>query len=368
MEAIGTLAGGIAHDFNNILSVIIGYTEIAKGKGVNPDIESYLENVLNAGDRAKSLVKQILTYSRRTDQEKKLLDMSIIVKEAVKLLRATIPSTIEIQQVIEHSLRSVVADPTQIHQVLINLCANAAHAMRGKGGVLGITLQNFDLPESASISSDLHPGAYVRLDVSDTGTGIEPENLHRIFDPFFTTKGKDEGTGLGLSVVYGIVKGCRGTIMVQSDPGKGTTFSVYLPAIENTAGKVKERAGQVPRGTERILFVDDETDLAQMCREMLEALGYNVIAMTSSSKALDRFESDPGNFDLVITDMTMPGMTGVDLAKELLRIRPDIPIILCTGFSETVTEEKARQLGIREFLTKPVSLQDLAVAIRRVLG
>ena len=239
--------------------------------------------------------------------------------------------------------------------------------MRGKGGVLGITLQNYELLESSSISPDLRPGPYVRLTVSDTGIGIKPENLHRIFDPFFTTKGKDEGTGLGLSVVYGIVKGCGGTVMVQSEPGKVTTFSIYLPAIDNTAGTETQRIGPVPRGNERILFVDDEQDVANIGREILETLGYGVESITSSSKALDIFRSNPRNFDLVITDMTMPGMTGVDLAKELLRVRPNIPIILCTGFSETVTEEKAKELGIREFLTKPVSFRDLARVIRRVL-
>lgn len=368
MEAMGTLAGGIAHDFNNILSVIIGYTEIARSKLTNADMEGLLQNVLRAGDRAKSLIKQILTFSRRTDQKKRPVDLSIIVKEALKLLRPTIPSSIEIQQEIDSTL-SVMADPTQIHQVLMNLCANSAHAMRDKGGVLGVFLHDCFISKHSSVSPDLPPGSYVKLTVFDTGAGIKPDDLDRIFDPFFTTKPQGEGTGLGLSMVYGIVRECKGAILVNSAPGEGTSFEIYIPGIgEEGKSEAPEEVNAVPGGNERILFVDDEPDVARMAKEMIQMLGYSIYTETSSIKALEDFRSNPRRYDLVITDMTMPGMTGKDLAKELLKVRPGLPIIMCTGYSETVSKEEARQIGISEFRMKPVSMRNMAEAIRSALG
>ncbi len=367
MEAIGTLAGGIAHDFNNILSVIIGYTEIARSKLASGDAANLLLNVLRAGDRAKSLINQILTFSRRADRKKRPVSFSIIAKEALKLLRPTIPSTIEIQQEIDSNLH-VMADPTQIHQVLINLCTNAAHAMREKGGVLGIFLHDCIIPENVKLSADVEPGPYVKLTVFDTGTGIKPADLDRIFDPFFTTKEKGEGTGLGLSMVYGIVKECKGAIEVHSMPGEGSSFEVYIPGIGENIKDIAEQAGSIPRGSERVLFVDDEPDVARMAKEMMEILGYSIMTETSSLSALESFRADPHRYDVVITDMTMPAMTGKDLAAELLNIRPDIPIIMCTGYSEAITEQTAKQLGISEYLMKPVSMRKMAEAIRKALG
>ena len=370
MQAIGTLAGGIAHDFNNILAVIIGYTEMARGKimTANGDVLNHLDQVLKASDRAKSLVKQILTFSRRTEQEKKPLDLSPIVKEVIKLLRATIPSTIEIRDMIAPAIRSVLADPTQIHQVLMNLCTNAAQALREKGGVIGVSLQDINLPQDIETTNpELHPGAYVVLKVADTGAGIEPDSLGRIFDPFFTTKSKGEGTGLGLSVVYGIVKEYGGAVVAQSEPGSGAIFRIYLPALELEVERRNDCSISIPRGSERILFVDDEKELAEMGRHMLESLGYRAISMSDSEKALQHFLAEPFRYDVIITDMTMPGMTGLELSGEVLKIRPDMPMIICTGYNETITDEKAKRLGVRELLMKPLSLKEFATSIRRAL-
>lgn len=369
MEAIGTLAGGIAHDFNNILSAIIGYTEITKLKIDQPSLHRYLDQVLNACERAKNLVAQILTFSRVTELERKPVDVTSITKEAIKLLRATIPSIIEIRHRVASDVQAVLADPTQIHQVLINLCTNAAHAMREKGGVLGVELANVEVtPEMTLSQLDVSPGRYVMLTVSDTGVGIAPEVMHRIFDPFFTTKVKGEGTGLGLSVVYGIVKDFGGAITVESEPGVASVFRVYLPAITDLAEAGEESSEPLAGGDERILFIDDEEILMEMGRDILEELGYRVTAATNSQKALERFRARPGEFDLVMTDMTMPGMTGADLSREILQIRPDIPIILCTGLSEMINEEKAMAMGIREFVMKPLNLRNIAELVRRALG
>jgi PAS domain S-box-containing protein len=368
MEAIGTLAGGIAHDFNNILAAILGYTELTKGRLQQEELHGYLDRVLQACERAKNLVAQILTFSRQADQERKPLDVRVLINETLKLLRATLPSTIEIRQKITSEVHAVLADPTQIHQILINLCTNAAHAMREKGGRLEISLDNVALTQkTAPHHSDLTPGSYVKLTVGDTGTGIAPDIIRRIFDPFFTTKKQGEGTGLGLSMVYGILKAYGGTITVQSEPGAGSIFSVYLPAFgEDTEAKL-DPPEIISEGSELVLFVDDEDILMEMGRDILENLGYQVTATTDSHNALEIFQSRCNQFDLVITDMTMPGMTGVDLSKEILKIRPDIPIILCTGFSELVTERKAKGLGIREFLMKPLNVRSLAEVIRKAL-
>ena len=369
MEAIGTLAGGIAHDFNNILAAIIGYAELAilevpDGSKVKQD----LMEIFKAGNRAKDLVQQILTFSRQSDMEKKPVRVSRIVKEALKFLRASLPTTIEIRENIEKDIGTIEADPTQIHQILMNLCTNAHHAMREEGGILEVTLTNVDM-DAYTIRQypDISSGPYVRLSVSDTGHGITPDVKERIFDPYFTTKGVGEGTGLGLAVVHGIVKDHAGAITVYSETGKGTTFHIFLPVIEKAEEPKKETMGPLPTGHERILFIDDDPSLVEIGREILGKLGYDVVAKTSSIEALELFREQPDKFDLVITDMTMPNMTGDRLAAELMKIRPDIPTILCSGFSEKMSNEKADALGIKNFLMKPIVMKDLAKTIRKVL-
>ena len=368
MEAIGTLAGGIAHDFNNILSAILGYCEMTKMNLNQPKLQGFMEQVIKASDRAKNLVQQILTFSRKAEKEIKPVDMVLLTKEALTMLRATVPSTIRISEEIDKGVHTVIADPTQIHQILVNLCTNAAFAMREKGGVLKIGLCNVEIHQDiTTFNSDLHPGIYLKLTVSDTGIGIAPEIIHRIFDPFFTTKKKGEGTGLGLSVVYGIVKECGGTLTVQSEPFVGSVFSVYFPAIADNTKSEAELDEPILTGKERILLVDDEQILAEMWQDMLKELGYEVTATTESIKALANFRSQPYQFDIVITDMTMPDMNGVTLSRELLKIRRDIPIILYTGFSELVTEGEAMDAGIKAFVMKPFSLKEIAKRIRSVL-
>jgi len=370
MEAIGTLAGGIAHDFNNILAAIMGYTEMAlydvpEGSSGRRN----LEQVLKAGYRGKDLVKQIITFSRRRDEERRPMRISPIVKEALKLLRASLPTTLDIRQNIKTQPGMVLADPTQIHQVLMNLISNAAYAMREKGGVLEVSLTDVDInPDGAAPSHpDLQPGPYLKLTVGDTGCGIEHAIMERIFDPFFTTKKPGEGTGMGLAVVHGIVKSYGGAIVVDSEPGKGSTFSVFFPRIEGHLLPEVDSDAPLPTGNEHILFVDDEEDLVDMVQQMLERLGYSVVAKTNSLEALEMFKVQPDQFDLVVTDQTMPHMAGVDLAKELMRIRPRIPIILSTGFSEVISAEEAKALGIQAFLMKPFATRVLAETIRRVL-
>ena len=369
MEAIGTLAGGIAHDFNNILAAIMGYAEMALydvPEGTQG--RRNLEQVLKAGYRGKDLVKQIITFSRRSEQERRPMRVSPIAKETLKLLRASLPATIEIRQNIEARSGMVLADPTHIHQVLMNLCSNAAYAMREKGGVLEIRLSDVDVTSDGAASHlELDPGSYVKLTVVDTGHGMDRATIERIFDPFFTTKKPGEGTGMGLAVVHGIVKSCGGAIVVDSDPGEGATFEVFLPRIEGDFLPETDLAAPMATGNERILFVDDEEDLVDMAQQMLERLGYSVVATTSSLEALEVFKAEPDHFALVITDQTMPHMTGADLAKELMRIRPDIPIILCTGFSEVITAEEAKAIGIREFVMKPFATREIAEIARHVL-
>jgi two-component system cell cycle sensor histidine kinase/response regulator CckA len=369
MEAIGTLAGGIAHDFNNILAAMIGYTELARGDlPKHSRTHSNLKEVYKAGLRAKNLVQQILTFSRQRDEEKMPLRVSPIIKEALKLLRASLPATIEIRQKIPSQSDTILGDPTQIHQVLMNLCANAEYAMREHGGVLEVRLLEERLdPGAASQHLDLKPGAYVRLTVSDTGCGMDSKIVDRIFDPYFTTKELSQGTGMGLAVVHGIVKSHGGSIMVTSTPDKGTTFDVFLPRIETEQAGEADAIRLTPRGTERILFVDDERGLADIGGQILADLGYDVVARTSSVEALEAFRAQPDRFDLVITDQTMPNMTGADLAQELMQIRPDIPVILCTGYSYMISKEEAKAIGIREYVMKPIVSRDMAEVIRKVL-
>jgi len=370
MEAIGTLAGGIAHDFNNILAAILGYTELACMDLTASDrVADNLDRVLQASHRARELVAQILAFSRQAEQEKKPVHISSVIKEALKLLRASLPSTIEIRQQIREDLGNVLADPTQIHQLLMNICSNAGHSMREQGGTLTVTL---DCPEDdpqfdVTFPSET-PANYLRLTVSDSGHGMTPEVQRRIFDPYFTTKNKGEGTGLGLAVVHGIVKSHDGHIAVASKVGKGTDFRVYLPRISVPAlDSHRRRVESIPTGTECILLVDDEAEIARMEQQMLERLGYRVSARFDSIQALEEFHREPQRFDLVITDMTMPKLTGDQLAARIRQLHPDIPIILCTGFSERIDSETARRMGISEFLLKPLALEKLARTIRRLL-
>jgi CheY-like chemotaxis protein len=368
MEAIGTLAGGIAHDFNNILSAVIGYTELLQmNLPANSEEFDYARQIKQAGNRAKDLVQQILTFSRQTEQELKPVEVSTIVKEVIKLLRSSLPTTIEIKHNIQGS-SLVMGDSTQLHQILMNLCANAGHAMQEKGGLLTIALQSIDL--RTDLMSDqvrLSPGAYVQLTVSDTGHGIPNEYLDRVFDPFFSTKERGEGTGMGLSVVHGIVQSYHGAIHVYSEEGTGSTFKIFLPAIERRTEPEKRQTDDIQRGTGHILFVDDEPILVKMSTSQLETLGYTVSSRTNSLEALALFKKNPGRFDLVITDMTMPKMTGDELAREIKRIRHDIPVILCTGFSSKITPENVHQFDIDAFLMKPIIIQDMAKVVREVM-
>ncbi len=372
MQAIGTLAGGIAHDFNNILAAILGYTELASlDLPEDSRVQHNLQQSIKASLRARDLVRQILTFSRQGARERRLLNIAPIVQEGLKLLRALLPATIEIRGRTEGDLGAVEADPTQIHQMLMNLCTNAAQAMGEDGGILEVSLNRVDLNgESSADYPGITPGPYLRLRVSDTGHGMTPEVLKRISEPYFTTKEVGKGTGLGLSVVHGIVESHGGGIAVSSEPGKGTTFDILLPRIDTDKIPSKpDRSGPPPLGRhERVLFVDDETHLAEIARSMLDRLGYETVVKTSSLEALELFQARPDYFDLVITDVTMPGLSGDRLAKELLRIRPDIPIILCTGFSEHISEEKAKAWGIRELVMKPLGMEDLAKVIQQALG
>jgi PAS domain S-box-containing protein len=369
VEAIGTLAGGIAHDFNNILAGIMGYIEMALDESPNDTQRHYLKETLKGAERAKDLVRQILTFSRQESHEKKPLDLKTLLRESVKFLRASIPATIEIQQQVADAPCNVMADATQMHQVIMNLCANATHAMRQAPGFLRIELTNTELAVGENyLHPELKPGPYVRLKVSDTGHGIDPAHIKRIFDPFFTTKNRDEGSGLGLSVVYGIVKSHEGDIQVSSEPGRGTSFEVLLPRIIPGVDAAQVAAPVPnPGGTERILFVDDEQDIVAITGRMLSSLGYRVTGLSSSTEALDRFRAAPDGFDLVITDMTLPKMTGIDLSREILTLRGDMPIILCSGIQDPQTEEQVQRLGIRAYCMKPLRRAEIARVIRETL-
>lgn len=369
LEAIGTLTGGIAHDFNNILTPILGYAEMmlsnlpAGGK----DREN-MQAVLKASGRAKDLVQQLLTFSRETEQEKRPILISLIVKEALKLLRSSIPTTIEIRQNVEPG-GLVLADPTQIYQIVMNLCTNAYQAMRDTGGVMEVSLVSIEIdPERFTTTLDLASGKYLRFEVRDSGHGMDERTKERVFEPYFTTKKAEDGTGLGLSVVHGIVKSLGGLIAVDSELGKGTRFHVYFPlAVTDTIVQEDEIEETIPFGKERLLVVDDENEIVKLEQKILESLGYQVVAVASSVEALRQFKDQPESFDLIITDMAMPNMNGAELAQEIMRVRADIPIIICTGFSEIIDEEKARSLGVREYIMKPVARKEMAKAIRRVL-
>ena len=370
MEAIGTLAGGIAHDFNNILGAILGYAEMAREDcPLDSVIAGDLDQVVKAGHRAKDLVKQILAFSRQTETEKGPLQPAIMVKEAVKLLRSLLPTTIDIRQDIDADAGLIFADPTQIHQILMNLGTNAFHAMEEAGGILLISLKGKVLSAQDLVANpSLQPGRFVELSVSDNGSGIPQDLQQRIFDPYFTTKETGKGSGMGLAIVHGIIKSCGGFITCRSQPGEGSVFAVNLPVFAGNAVPESRPVQSVPVGTERILFIDDEKILVDLARSMLERMGYAVTGRTSGLEALTTFRNQPDAFDLVITDQTMPGMTGIDLARSMLQIRPDLPIILCTGYSSQVSEEKARSFGIKGFAMKPLAKKDIAGLIRKILG
>ena len=368
MEAIGTLAGGIAHDFNNILGIIIGNTELAimDVPEWNPAKEC-LKEIRTASMRAKDVVRHILSFARKTLAERKPIQISTIIKDSLKLMRASIPTTIEIRQEIACTTEMILADPTEINQVLMNLFTNSVHALSEETGVLEVTLENEKL-KMKNEELGLETGRYVKLTVKDSGEGIDPEIIDRVFDPYFTTKDIDKGTGMGLAMAYGIVKKNDGAIQVKSELGKGTVVEVFFPLIEEAAEpEVKEESKSLPTGTERILFVDDEASLTKMVQQMLERHGYEVVTKTNPKEALALFRADPDRFDLIITDMAMPQMAGDRLAQELMKIRQDIPVILCTGHSARIDEDSAKALGIRAYTMKPLVMRDLATTVRKVL-
>ena len=369
MEALGTLAGGIAHDFNNILMPILINAEmsILDEPEDGPNAKR-LTLVLEAARRGKDLVKQIISFSRRKAQEKSPVKVGPVIKEGLILLRASLPKNIEIVEEIGTESAGVLADPTQIHQVLINLCSNAAYAMRKDGGILTVRLSEAEVgPGVTAKYLDLKPGPYLELTVRDMGVGMTPDVRRKAFDPFFTTKAPGEGSGIGLSVVHGIVKDLGGAIDLESELGKGSTFTIFLPRLRGGEAAEAKASGPPPRGTGRILFVDDEEINLKSVPPILEHLGYEVVGLTDAKEALKLFRERPEAFDAVITDQMMPSMTGEILAAEMRRTRPDLPIILCTGFSETIDEERAKALGIGVFLMKPFSMKEIAEAIRDVL-
>ncbi len=371
MEAIGTLAGGIAHDFNNILSPIMVYTEMALETLPSQSEEAeLLRESLLAARRARDLARQILTFSRATERTRICVLVQPVLKEATRLLRASLPASIEIRQEIDPDAGPLLADPTEIHQILVNLGTNAYQAMRDTGGILAITVDEVLVSrEDLELGLDLEPGPYLRLSVSDTGHGMSEEIKARAFEPYFTTKEQGEGTGLGLSVVHGIVRSMSGEVRIYSEEGQGTTFHVYLPVADEAEDPSVEAfdEGPVPRGTERILLVDDEVQIVRGVRTLLSRLGYRVTGYTSSVEALAHYEEKPERYDLVLTDLTMPALDGLRLARRMLEMRADQMIVLCTGFSAAIKEREVEAAGIAKFLVKPLLRRELATALREVL-
>jgi signal transduction histidine kinase len=369
-RALGQLSGGVAHDFNNILAAIIGYAEMTFHHLDDKErVKLCLEQILKASSRAKELVIQILAFSLQSKQEKKPVQCHLIVMESLKLLRATLPSTIEIRTDIAPDTGTIMADSTQIHQVLMNLFTNARHAIGEKGGNITLRLLPVNLGAAETAAHPgLRPGRYVKLVLTDDGCGMDAYTAKQVFEPYFTTKEKGVGTGMGLAMVHGIVKSHGGAITVTSAPGKGTTFEVLFPRIDLEAEEVDDSPQELPRGSEHILLVDDEDDLVYIGKEMLTFLGYKVTTKTNSGEALEAFQKDPGRYDLLITDMTMPGMNGDKLAVAMMKIKPVLPVIIVTGFSERFNLEKAKALGIRDLAMKPIVMRDLAATVRRVLN
>jgi PAS domain S-box-containing protein len=370
MEAMGVMAGGIAHDFNNILSGIFGYAELSlMALDDEPEhVRQYLNSLLNSAERARELVHQILTFSRQTELELRPVSPKYIVKEAVKLLRASTPARIDIRASL-NSEAAIMAEPTQLHQVIVNLCTNAVYAMRDMNGTLDIRLDELEVGEAfIKLRPGLNPGMHIQLSVADTGRGIEPKDLERIFEPFFTTKPQGEGTGLGLSVVHGIVRKMKGIITVSSEVGKGSVFNVIIPQTTTDKADALKAEAALRGGTERIMLIDDEEVIINVLQPILANLGYRVSAFGQGGEALDAFRKAPGDYDLVITDYSMPRMTGLDIAKEMKNIRPDIPIILSSGFISQAMEDFAGQAGISGLLKKPAGVYKLSEAVRQALG
>jgi two-component system, cell cycle sensor histidine kinase and response regulator CckA len=369
LETIGTLAGGIAHEFNNILSIIIGNNELAMETAPKLGyLKDNLEEIRSASMRAKEVVKQLLTFSRQDNAKKVPLEISTVVKDSIKLIRSSIPANIDIRQRLCDNVDTIVANPTQINQLLINLCSNATDAMPSAGGMVTIELRNVCLKkDSGSVDLGLKPGRYIKLMVRDNGVGMEKKILNRIFEPYFTTKEVGKGTGIGLAVVHGIVERHDGAITVESHPGEGTLFTTYLPSSPMAVEEVPDKQICLPRGNETILIVDDELSILKLWQLQFEKLGYTVFGMTDPLEAVTRLKKDYHDIDLVITDMAMPRMTGDQLAVEVLKINPNIPIILCTGYSEKISKEKAFDLGIRAFAMKPLNINDFAFRVRNVL-
>ncbi len=369
LEALGTLAGGIAHDFNNILSSMLGYIEMLLIEKSEEDEERrYLERVYRIGERAADLVEQILMFSRSQEQQLTATDIVPFIEETLMMLRSTIPAYVDIRHHIQPDCRPVLADVTQISQVLVNLCINASHAMGENGGILDVGLEEVDYDEEKEYILGLTPGIYLKLTVRDTGCGMTPAAQEHIFEPFFSTKEPGQGTGLGLSVVHGIVKGHQGVITVESQPGKGTVFQIFFPVFaECEEAQETQKFEEVGKGEGSILIVDDETDLTELYKFALVKLGYTVMTFNNGYEALELFRTNPGQFDLVLTDQAMPQITGEQLSQEMLRIRPDLPIILATGYSEIISEEKAKTLGIRQFLKKPVKITTLLQSIQTIM-
>lgn len=370
LQSLGTLAGGIAHDFNNILSGIVGYTELART--VAPEegpLRNYLQELTQAGKRATELVRQILTFSRRGEGKLVATQLPVIVKEVLQLLRSTLPTTIELKRDIEEDVNPVLADPVQIHQIIMNLCTNASHAMEPDGGVLTVTIRPAELPSRFfQRNRDAIPGEYLEMSVSDTGTGMTQEVMSSIFDPYFTTKPPGQGTGLGLSLVHGIVKDCGGQIAVESTPGRGSTFTIYFPTVARNSGA---EAGEAPLcllgGTETIMVVDDEPVVLKVIRTFLEMQGYKVVTETNSQVALNIFRNNPEGIDMLISDVTMPHLTGDRLARECLKVRPDLPVILMTGYTDLVSEQSVKRDGVRALLMKPLAGRAFLGQVRHLL-
>jgi len=370
MESIGTLAGGIAHDFNNILAGMLGYTQLAMlGLPKSSQVYTNLENIIGAGRRGRDLIKQILSFSRHQTPRTEPVLLRPIIKEIVKLLGATLPSTIEIRQILKGDQEYVMANATKIHQILTNLCTNAGYAMQENGGILELKTDIVEIgSEAGGFNFNLTPGKYLKITVSDTGCGIDPEILDKIFEPYFTTKPHGQGNGLGLAVARGIAAGCGGTITVYSEPEKGTTFNVYLPVVEKNKVRIDKGKPVVGHRHGRILFVDDEPTLVDTSRQILEHSGYDVTGLTSSIEALDLFRKQPDAFDLVIADMTMPAMTGDKLAREIMRIRPGFPVVICSGFSKQLVSRSAGDIGVRAILMKPLLDNELISVIDEILS
>lgn len=370
MEAIGTLAGGIAHDFNNILTAIFGYTELATRHFANKDkLENDLEQIRLASERAKSLVQQILTFSRKTGQTKEPLQISLIIKETVKLMRSSLPSTIEIKTQMSAKEQTILADPTQIHQILLNLFTNAHHAMVNNGGIISVSLQEKEFFENDRfLGEKVPPGTYLELEVSDTGSGMDEVTKEKIFEPYFTTKATGEGTGLGLATVHGIVNEHHGVIQVYSEIGKGTSFRLYFPVndIKTTSKTPQIPAYESTGSSKHILFVDDEEIILSVAKESFPSYGYQITTFSQPEKALSDFRQNPGKYDLLVTDMTMPGMTGAELSQKIMALAPELPVILCSGYSALIDKESALAIGIRKYISKPITIGTLDEAIRSI--